>query len=542
MAQHVTPRPPAEMQRLSNHGPQIALDDTWIGEDEPRRRLSFFRVLLALILVAGIGYGGFVLVRSKLVSPVPIRKTWFAPYVDVTVPPVYQFQSTSDDPARQTVLGFVVDSPTASQPCTPTWGAAYTLRGADQSLTLGSRIAQMQQDGAQPIVSFGGEAHTSLDVSCGSVPALVHAYQLVISKYHLSTIDLDIEGAALDDVQAGQRRASAIADLQREARADGKQLVVWLTLPVEPSGLQDNALSVIAAMLANRVAIAGINLMTMDYTNPPTAGQSMLGLTEDALYASHTQLIKLLTQYGEQPRSAQVWQQLGATAMIGQNDVRGEIFTVADAHGLSAFARKIGLGRVSIWSLNRDAQCGTSFPEIGLQSNHCSGTAEKTLQFASTFNHLPGQASAFADLATAPAPVQPDTNPADAPYPLWSAGTQYPAGYKVVEHGEIYAAKWYNSGDDPAAVVQFAYETPWELIGPVLPGDHAPVIRKLPVGTYPAWKKTTSYTGGAKVLYQGLPYQAKWDNQGVSPSTEADNPVGSPWRPLFKIPGEPAVN
>src|SRR5262249_2222144 len=172
MAQDLTPRPPAEMLRLSDHGPQLALDDTWIGDDEPRHRLSFFRVLLALILFAGIGYGGFGLVRAKLVAPVPIRKTWFAPYVDVTVPPVYQFQSTSDDPARQTVLGFVVDSPNANQPCTPTWGAAYTLRGADQSLTLGSRIAQMQQDGAQPIVSFGGQSHTSLDVSCGSVTAL----------------------------------------------------------------------------------------------------------------------------------------------------------------------------------------------------------------------------------------------------------------------------------------------------------------------------------------------------------------------------------
>ncbi len=327
MAQDVTPIPPREMLRLSGDGPGMALDDTWIGDDEPRRRLSFFRVLLALVLFAGVGYGGFVLVRSKLVTPVPIRKTWFAPYVDVTVPPVYQFQSTSDDPARQTVLGFVVDSPNANQPCTPTWGAAYTLRGADQALTLGSRIAQMQQDGAQPIVSFGGQAHTSLDVSCGSVPALVHAYQLVISKYHLATIDLDIEGPALDDVQAGQHRAAAIAELQRAARADGKRLAVWLTLPVEPDGLQDDALSVISQMLANRVAIAGINLMTMDYANPPVAGQTMLGLTENALYASHTQMLKLLVRFGEQPRSAQVWQQLGATAMIGQNDVRGENFT-----------------------------------------------------------------------------------------------------------------------------------------------------------------------------------------------------------------------
>ncbi len=531
---------PPEMLRLSSESSSI--EDTWIGDAEPRRRLSFFRVLLALILFAGVSYGGYVVVKSKLIAPVPIRKTWFAPYVDVTVPPVYQFQSTSDDPARQTVLGFVVASPNSDQPCTPTWGASYTLAGADQAMTLGSRIAQMQQDGAQPIVSFGGQAHTSLDLSCSSVPKLVHAYQAVITKYNLSTIDLDIEGTALDDVQATQRRATAIADLQREARSQGKRLVVWLTLPVEPTGLQADALSVISAMLSDRVAIAGVNVMTMDFTDPPVDGQSMLGLTEAALYATHTQLLKLFERYGEHPRSAQVWQQQGATAMIGQNDVRGENFTVADAEGLAVFAKKIGLGRVSIWSLNRDSQCGTSFPEIGLMSNHCSGTAQRGLQFAAIFTKLPGQASAFADLATAPTPPTPDTNPTDAPYPLWSATQQYPEGYKIVEHGEIYAAKWYNSGDDPAAVVQFSYETPWELIGPVLPGDHAPVIKKLPPGTYPAWKKTAPYTNGDKILFHGLAYEAKWDNQGVSPDTSTDNPSGSPWHPLFSIPGEPATS
>jgi hypothetical protein len=49
-------------------------------------------------------------------------------------------------------------------------------------------------------------------------------------------------------------------------------------------------------------------------------------------------------------------------------------------------------------------------------------------------------------------PAVADTNPADAPYPLWSASASYPLGYKVVENGEIYQAKWYNSGDDPGHV------------------------------------------------------------------------------------------
>ena len=110
----------------------------------------------------------------------------------------------------------------------------------------------------------------------------------------------------------------------------------------------------------------------------------------------------------------------------------------------------------------------------------------------------------------------------------------------MVEDGEIYQAKWYNSGDDPSAQVQYSWQTPWELLGPVLPGDHGPVIPKLPAGTYPAWSLGTEYQAGDKVLYDGLPYQAKWSNQGVSPGAEAADPSGSPWRPLVQIPGEPA--
>ena len=60
----------------------------------------------------------------------------------------------------------------------------------------------MRQDGAQPIVSFGGQAHTSLDVACTSVTSLARAYQSAIDAYHLTAIDLDIEGPALDSFAA----------------------------------------------------------------------------------------------------------------------------------------------------------------------------------------------------------------------------------------------------------------------------------------------------------------------------------------------------
>jgi chitinase len=74
----------------------------------------------------------------------------------------------------------------------------------------------------------------------------------------------------------------------------------------------------------------------------------------------------------------------------------------------------------------------------------------------------------------------------------------------------------------------------------VLRGDRAPVIPKLAPSAYPLWKIGSSYTAGDKVIFRGLGYVAKWDNQGVTPANSANNPAGSPWRPLYQIPGEPA--
>jgi chitinase len=192
-----------------------------------------------------------------------------------------------------------------------------------------------------------------------------------------------------------------------------------------------------------------------------------------------------------------------------------------------------------MWSLNRDSQCGSSFPETGLLSNTCSGTAQSSLQFSQLFGQLHGVTSVTASAGDVQ-PAVANTDPADAPYPQWSATGNYPDEYKVVEDGEIYEAKWFNTGDDPQAQVQYAWQTPWELLGPVLPGNHAPVIIQPRAGTYPTWSISTQYQGGDKVVYQGLPYQAKWDNQGVSPQDATSDPADSPWKALYKVPGEPA--
>ncbi len=74
-------------------------------------------------------------------------------------------------------------------------------------------------------------------MSCSDPKQLAASYQTVISRYNLSTIDLDIERSASLNPTVNARRAIAIATVQKAQAKAGKKLAVWLTLAVTPSGL-----------------------------------------------------------------------------------------------------------------------------------------------------------------------------------------------------------------------------------------------------------------------------------------------------------------
>jgi len=378
-------------------------------------------------------------------------------------------------------------------------------------------------------------------VGCTDQGALTDAFSSVIDRYQLNTIDLDVEGTALNNFAANRRLATTMAALQQTS--GHQHLAVWLTLPVEPNGLQDNAISLISTMLHDHVSLAGVNVMTMDFANPTTSGANMLGAIEQALTSTHRQLSSLLPRYGVKLGTRELWNHMGATVMIGQNNIGREQVTVANAAALDSFANQSGLGRVSMWSLNRDTPCGSNFPVTDVLSNTCSGVDESDLGFSRVFSQLTGTVSDTGGPQVAQViSVKPDLNPKNAPYPLWVGTEPYESGYKVVRSGYIYQAKWYNQGEDPAQPVQFQYQSPWLLVGPVVPSDHAPKQPTVAAGTYPSWSLTTSYVAGQKVLLNGLPYEAKWTTEGASPAAEAVDPSASPWQPLFNLPGEPAQN
>ncbi|MBV8259059.1 MAG: glycosyl hydrolase family 18 [Actinobacteria bacterium] len=501
------------------------------------RELSPPRVAVAVLLLLAAAFGALVLVRHALAAtPKAAQAAWYAPYVDATLPPAYQFQDPGSDPARAVVLGFVVSTPGA--PCQPSWGAVEPLTGSGVATDLERRIARLQQAGGTPIVSFGGQRNDEPAVGCSSEPALERAYRLVVDRYRLTTIDFDLEGAALGDAAANARRAAAVASLQHGLRSHGRKLAVWLTLPTGPSGLTPEGVGEIDTMIAAGVDLAGVNLLAMDFTPAPADSSAMWETVQRAATAAQRQILTSYTRARIRLTTAEAWAKLGLTPMIGVNDDNAGVFDLQDARELLRFAQLHRIGRVSIWSLNRDTPCGPNVVSPEVVSNYCSGLGQDALAFSRVLDKLTGRPSAAAAHVTVERPLVAD-DPRTSPYPIWDSSDAYPGGYKVVWHGSVYRAKYYNQGYVPDAPVAQEWSTPWLLLGPVLPGEHAPTIPTLPRGTYPAWSPRVSYRAGTRVLFHGLPYEAKWYTVGDTPEALPTVTPPSPWQPLFTIPGEP---
>ena len=244
--------------------------------EPPRPQLSPWRVCIALLVVTVALSGTVVRIRSAVDNAGTVAPPWFAPYVDTTLTPSYAFQDHNLNPSKDTVLSFVVSDP--SNGCTPSWGGVDTLDAASTALDLDRRITELRSNGGDVIASFGGRNGTELAVACADVSTLASAYTQVIDRYHLNTIDLDIEGTALDNSASVRRRAQALATVQRNVRTSGRPLAVWLTLPVASGGMNANALKVVDAVLGAGVDLAGVNLMTMDFGGG--AGGNVLGTVE----------------------------------------------------------------------------------------------------------------------------------------------------------------------------------------------------------------------------------------------------------------------
>lgn len=505
------------------------------GDHVEGRRLAPLRVILALLLTGVLAAGGFLGYQLWAAAQSDTKiEPWFAAYVDVTATPTFEFETPASDSGKDVILSFVVASKT--DPCEPTWGTAYTLDEAAEELDLDRRVARLEQQGGGIAISFGGLNNDELGTACTDAIRLADAYRAVIDRYDVTTIDLDIEGNDLADSEAGKRRAAAMANVQADRRATGDDLAIWLTLPVATYGLTEDGAAAVGQMLDAGVDIAGVNGMTMNFGQSLDAHESQAEASIRALEETHRQLGILYQNAGIELSPGTIWTKLGATPMVGQNDLVNEVFTLDDAKELNSYGQSHDLGRMSMWSLNRDTTCGPNYADVTRVSDACSGISQGDVRFSDILSqNFDGRAIHAADHVTTPEPVDPADlvdDPETSPYPIWAEGSSYLEGTKVVWHRNVYQAKWWTKGDLPDNPVLNSWETPWTLIGPVLPGEKPVKMPTLPSGTYEKWAGAAIYEKGTRILFDGVPYQAKWWNQGESPDAYSSNPDSSPWAPL----------
>jgi hypothetical protein len=294
----------------------------------------------------------------------------FAPYVDTSLFPPFSLVSTAQATGvKQFNLAFVVAG--GSGGCTPEWGGVTAI-GDDP---VAAQIGALRAIGGDVRISFGGADGSELATTCTSVSQLEAAYQSVISAYDVNKVDFDIEGAALDNTAANQRRDQALAALQSQDPG----LQVSFTLPVLPSGLTSDGVAVVDGAVAAGVQISAVNVMAMDYGDSaaPDPSGNMGTFAIDAATATDAQVGAAL---GISDTAA--WSKIAVTPMIGVNDTSDEIFTVANAQQLEAFAASKHLAWLSIWSAGRDNECpGGAQPTA---SATCSSIVQTPDQFMDT--------------------------------------------------------------------------------------------------------------------------------------------------------------
>jgi chitinase len=232
-------------------------------------------------------------------------------------------------------------------------------------------INSLRAVGGDVIASFGGASGDEL-TSCGSVSAMQTQYQRVIDQFNLTRIDLDIEGSTLDNTAANDRRNQALANLQAQYAASGKTLSVDYTLPVNPTGLESNSLSLLNNAKSHNLNVNLVNIMTMDYGPTLDMGQAAM----DAANATHTQLGNIWTGLS----SSQLWAMEGNTPMIGVNDSTNEVFSTSDASDLESFAATNGIQELAYWSENRDQACSST----GTLSDTCFTNTFKAINGGTT--------------------------------------------------------------------------------------------------------------------------------------------------------------
>jgi chitinase len=283
-----------------------------------------------------------------------------APYLDMgSDQPAKLYRAVSKAKLRYFSAGFVI-----GDGCTPTWDDNVAL-ASDPAVN--HVITKARSLGARVVVSFGGQSGKDLARSCDDSTSRLAAYDAVIRQLEPTYVDFDIEGDALSEPGSIKARFAVIHRLEVQF----PRLVVSVTVPVEPHGLDAQGRSLFRHAKADRARIDLVNIMAMDY------GGGSRDMGSAAISAAKSTLRELRRIW-----PGWTYAKLGITPMIGINDNVHETFTLAEAGQVASFARGHHVGRLAFWALGRDGHCVHAHQT---PQDNCSGIAQSPLAFTRAF-------------------------------------------------------------------------------------------------------------------------------------------------------------
>jgi hypothetical protein len=312
---------------------------------------------------------------SPAAGPATIPAQVYAPYFEAYLTKSNIATVAKASGARYLTLAFIQTARKGS--CTATWNG-----NTKEPLSAGhylSEIAALRAMGGNVIPSFGGysadHGGTEIADSCTSVSKIAAAYELLVSKYHVTRLDMDVEDRSLNNTAGITRRSEAIAMAQHWAAARGITLQVDFTIPVEPYGLDPNGLNVLKSAVAHGVHISVVNIMVFDYYETHEGQVPMAAAATSAALNLHNQL----TSVYPKDTARQLWALEGMTLLPGIDD-RGKIETtwLPDAAKIMSFAAGEHMSLLSIWAIQRDnGGCPGK-----TDSNTCSGIKQQPWAFS----------------------------------------------------------------------------------------------------------------------------------------------------------------
>ncbi len=385
-----------------------------------RRTMRLLSVVALVAVSTFAAVMGFAGTRQARAATSTIPSQYFAPYTDITLDHGF-VQMAQNTGTKFFSLGFVVDNTNGS--CQATWAGSTSVTGN----FMKSDISGLRAEGGDVIPSFGGAANNELALDCTSASALQAQYQAVINNYGVTHLDFDIEGDALDNTTANNRRNQALAALQ----AANPGLAISYTLPVTTGGLLSNSLSLLRNAVSNGVNVNVVNIMVFDYFDSGSAPGNQMG--QNAINAANATFSQLQSIFKNKSTS-QLWAMMGLTAMVGQDDNPSEVTTEQDAQMILSFAQQKQISELSYWSVQLDKPCTGG----GTPANDCSGVPQQPFDYAHIFDAFNGSSGNPTPTPTqtgtaTPTPTNtPTPTPTNTPTPT---PTPNPGGNLVVNGG-----------------------------------------------------------------------------------------------------------